>query len=382
MNSRLLILIIFLLKSYIGTAQNSMSEADSIITGDAVSNSIKAKLSSPYSAGSLSNFFSNISVSSFFKEGVNGKIELQGKFGSRWSGGVSIDQKIGQSAEVATPLSLSGISPGTTVEFNLQNMFWHPSFNRTDNQVQKLNDVAVAYAKRNNIEDPHTVGLREINLNGTEEEKKQALAAFNTVSGSNPVFINAKVGFTKTSFSYTTDSFTLESNSAAFITPTFTLSLIKTLGNSFNVTGYIALSYNYSESYIPGDDITFSIPFGTTSNYYLNTLTFGKPEKATSNNITAEYRRNIGIGNPKGKFSSLAISPSVVLGIDSKMLGIILPVYFIKGADDNGKLLDGLQGGVRFGYITSTRSGEVSSFKDGFTAQLIISAPLNFLNNL
>jgi hypothetical protein len=57
-------------------------------------------------------------------------------------------------------------------------------------------------------------------------------------------------------------------------------------------------------------------------------------------------------------------------------------VYLIRGADEKGKLLEGLQGGVRFGYITNTRSGQWASFKDAFIAQLIISQPLNFLDRL
>jgi hypothetical protein len=377
MKCRILLVIIFIGNSFITLAQDSLSDA---ITKQAAENSIKSKLTSPFGAAALSNFVSNISVSSFFKEGVNGKIELRGKFKAGWTGGLSIDQKIGKTSEEAAPLSLTGISPGTTVQLNLQKMCWHPSFDMSDDEVRKLNSAEEAYAKRNNIDDAHTVGLRDISINGNEMEKKMALDAFNTIHFREPFFVNAATGFTKTSFLYTTDSVNLIQVSDAYVTPTFTISVIKALGSGFKVAGYIAISYNYSEIYTAADNITFNIPFGTTSNYYSNTLAFGTPRKQTINTLIGEYRQNIFIKN--GNVSNIAISPSINWNIDGKMLGAFLPVYFIRGADEKGKLLDGLQGGMRFGYITSTEKGNATNFSKGFTAQLIISAPLDFLNNL
>jgi len=379
MKCRILIVIIFIGNSFITLAQDSSLNG---ITKQAAENSIKSKLASPFGAAALSNFISNISVSSVLKEGVNGKIELRGKFKAGWIGGLSIDQKIGKIGEEAAPLSITGISPGTTVQLNLQKMFWHPSFRMSDAQVAKLNSAEEAYAKRNNIDDFLTVGLRDISINGLEIEKKMALDAFNTIHFREPVFVNAAIGFTKTSFSYTTDSVNLTQVNNAYVTPTFTISVIKALGSGFKVGGYFAISYNYSESYTAADDITFNIPFGTTSNYYSNTLAFGKPGKQTINTLIVEYRQNIFIKNGNRSVSNIAISPSVNWNIDGKMMGAFLPVYFIRGADDRGKLLDGLQGGMRFGYISSTEKGNAASFSKGFTAQLIISAPLDFLNSL
>jgi hypothetical protein len=383
MKSNLLILIIFFISVNWAAAQTSLNKSDSIVADKAAFSNLKGKLSSPFGASILPNLFSNISVSSLFKEGVNGKIELQGKLGSRISGGLSIDQKIGKSDKVATPLDLSGISPGTTVEFNLQKIFWHPAFSLSNKEIRDLNDVERKFADRNTDTskgrkvDWRTVGLRDLSVNGTNEEKELATKAINSVSFKTPWFFNLRAGFTKTSFSYSIDSVSLEENKEAFITPTFAASVIKALGSGFNVTGFIAVSYNYSESYQPGDDVTFSIPFGTTRNYYTNTLAFGKPSKKTSHNVVGEFRRNIFTAN-----SNIAVSPSATFAINSKKLSVFLPIYFIKGADEKGKVIDGLQGGVRVGYITSTEAGKGSSFKDGFLAQLIISEPLDFLSKL
>lgn len=336
------------------------------------------KLSSPFGAGALSNFVSNISVTSFFKEGVNGKIELQGKFTDRLNAGLSVDQKIGKSTTEATPLDLTGISPGTTVKFNVQKMFWKPFGydNLSNSEIESIFEtVTKKYASRKE-KDFRTVGLKQIADSGTIEEKLQAQEAIEKFGAAikTPVFINFEMGFTKTSFSYATDSVSLAEIKESFMTPTVSLSFVKALSNKLKITGYVALSYNYSESYTAADDVTFTIPFGTTSNYYTNTVAFGKPTKKTNHNIIAEYRNNIfSRGN-----NCLALSPSATWSISNKKLSIVVPVYFIKGADENGKLTNTLQGGIRFGYVTSTESGKVSNFKKGFIAQLIISKPLDF----
>jgi hypothetical protein len=383
MTRTILIIVILITNGSISFAQNPLRAEDNSIRKQAAVNNIKSKLSSPFGTAALSNFISNISLSSFLQEGVNGKIELHGKFKYGWTGGLSIDQKISKVDKEASPFSLTGISPGTTVQVNLQKMLWKPTFDDlSDAQIKKINDAETEYAKRNKIADARMVGLREISINGTEKEKRMALEAFNAASFKEPFFVNAKFGFTKTSFTYTTDSVNLTQASDAYITPTFSFSLVKAIGSGFNVSGYFAVSYSYSENYKAADALTFNIPFGTTPNYYSNTLAFGKPAKQISNLLTAEFRKNIFINNGNRNPSNIAISPAVNVDMNNKMLGLFLPVYFIRGADEKGKLLDGLQGGVRFGYLTSTESGQFRSFNKGFIAQLIISAPLDFLDIL
>lgn len=377
MTLKIFLSAIFIAHVFIASAQNTLSAPDDSIRQEAASNAVKSKLSSPFGAAALANFVSGIHVSSFFKAGVNGKIELHRQFKAGWTGGLSLDQKIGATDAEALPLSITGISPGTTVQFNLQKMVWHPSFRMlSDDQIQALNDVETAYAKRNNIADPRTVGLREIRNNGTDAEKKMALDAFNT-GFKEPFFVNAKVGFTKTSFTYTKDSINLSPLTETYVSPTFTVSLIKVLGSGFHVSGYFALSYNYSINYIAATATTFSIPFGNTRNYYSSTISLGKPAKQMDNTITAEFRKNIFFKNGNKNESNIAISPSVNYCIDSKLAGIFLPVYFVRGADASGKLLDALQGGMRFGYVTNTLSGKFASFNEGFIAQLVVSAPLD-----
>ena len=94
-----------------------------------------------------------------------------------------------------------------------------------------------------------------------------------------PFFVNAKVGFTKTSYTYSKDSVNIIPLTESYVTPKFTFSLIKVLSCGFNVWGYFALSYNYSVNYIAATATSFTIPFGNTRNYYSSIVSLRKPAK-------------------------------------------------------------------------------------------------------
>jgi hypothetical protein len=124
------------------------------------------------------------------------------------------------------------------------------------------------------------------------------------------------------------------------------------------------------------------IPIGNISNYYSTSVSVGKPAKQIDNTITAEFRKNIFLKTGNKDASNIAISPSVNYCVDSKLAAFFLPLYFIRGKDANGKLLDGLQGGMRLGYVINTLAGNFVSFNKGFNAQLVVSAPFDFLGVL
>jgi hypothetical protein len=147
-------------------------------------------------------------------------------------------------------------------------------------------------------------------------------------------------------------------------------------GLPFSVTSLLSLSYSYSVGYEAGDEFTFNSPFGTSTNQVSKTISFGKPTRKEDNNLNVEYRKNI----IKANSVSLGIAPSISYGLTSNKLATVLPVYFINSKDANGKPT-GLQGGIRFGYSTSIEKNKATSFKDGFAAQLIVTAPFNVFEN-
>lgn len=387
---KLILIIALLFPLMVTRAQETEQEAEQARTarmqGEIYDSQHKLRQSfqkssyTPFGGGSISNLVSNISLSSTLNNGQNGKAEL--KYTKNWwTGGISVDQKIGKNDNEATPFDLDGLSPGTTVEFNLQKMFWNPvltsrSFDAFQNAKRDYVEYMEGRERKNHV-DPRTITLQRIVDSGTDEQREM----LRHITLKQPVFVNIKYAFTKTEFAYTTDSVTLSKTTKDYLTPSFSLVVGLPIRRNGSVNSMVALTYNYSMSYKKADDLTFSVPFGSTNNYTSQTIAFGAPKQKTDNKINVEWRTNLGIKTTDEKTFSLGVAPSTTFGIDSKKVAFYLPVYFINGVTNEGKP-KGLQGGVKFGYVTSMEAGKVSSFKEGFSTQLVISAPFDVFGSL
>jgi hypothetical protein len=307
----------------------------------------------------FSNFVSNISVSSTFNKGENGKAELKYTTNNWWTSGITLEQKLGKTDKEAALLDLfDGVSSGTSLNFNLQKLFWNPLLNTTE--FNKFNLAANSYAARLGV--PRgTVTYNQILQNGTFAERNSLYS----IKLKNPVFFNLKAGFTKTNFDYTTDSFSLKKIERNYLTPNVSFFL-----------GFPLSIKSYSENYQAADELSFTVPFGTSNNSVSENLSFGVPKKQIDNKLYAEWRMSIG---NVGSTSSFSIGPSITWGLTSKKVGLFFPIYFIDGKDNNGNV-SGLQGGFRLRYIASTESA--TTFKEGFGAQLFVTAPFNIFANL
>lgn len=326
-----------------------------------------------FGSGSISNFISNVSLSSTFNQGQNGKLEL--KYNKKWvTVGISVDQKIGKRTQAATPFDLNGISPGTTVEFNLQKMFWDPVVRTW--AFNLFQEAKKTYAARKNITDTRGITVMDIKKDGSAIEKRAVKNIFKM-----PVFFNVRYSFTKSEFTYVKDSAGLKELNEAFITPAFTFSAGFPVGASFSFNSFVAFSYNYSINYTASDELTILSPFGSSGNFVSQTVTFGAPFKRTDNRLSAEWRVNVGIKETGEKTLSIGLAPSATLGLTSDRLAVILPIYFINGVTSEGKP-SGLQSGVKLGYLTSLKPGLSNSFKEGFGAQIIITVPFEVLGKL
>lgn len=324
----------------------------------------------PFGGAALSNFVSNISVTSVFNEGVNGKVELKYKTKSSLVFGLYADQKVGAGDKQASFVDFTkGISPGTTIGFNFQKIRWAPKpFSPTERT--DLEALFADYARTHpEVTDPRNVGMLDVATHGTEAQK-QRLAQVGYKNDA-PVFFNFGISFTKSNFSYSTDSVKLNRIDANYLTPNIKLSV----GFPFkDLTGYFGINYAYSSSYKAADDVGFVSPFGTTANFITQTLAFGKPTKQYDHKISLEARKSFGGENP-----AVAIDPTLIYGFKSKKLALSLPVYFIKARDDNGNPI-GLQGGINIGYVTPTSS--LASFKSGSSFQLILTVPFDIFGGL
>lgn len=327
-----------------------------------LSTAVGAANFTPNGNGAISNIISNFNLSSTLEEGVNGKIDL--KYSKNYfTYGISLAQKLSEGDKKATLYDFNkGLSPGTTLGANIQYMLWKNKkslayqdvFLNVKSRIAKYQGIAAAGMTLDTV------------LKYATPEEQLKLAG----SDKSPVFFNLTVSFTKTQFSYTTDSVNLSPIDENKITPNINFAV----GVPFSFKSYLAVTYSYSETYDEGSSINFIRPFGTTDNSYTQTLTFGAPSHVIDHKITAEYRRNF------DRIKNLAIAPSIIYGIKSERLAFTLPVYFIKGITKE-KEAKGLQGGLSFGYVTGTKTKWVK-FKDGFGAQLILTAPFSVFTDM
>ncbi|HTF17808.1 MAG TPA: hypothetical protein VK658_07035 [Chryseolinea sp.] len=323
----------------------------------------------PYGNSGVSNIISNLSLSSTFNAGQNAKAELKYTTEKWETYGLTVDQKINEGTKKATPLDLlNGIASGTKIGINFQKMYWDPQLSL--NKAQLFDRAADSYSSRTNV-DRGTVTRNEILKNGTDEEKR-FLKGFATKS---PIFFNIQGFLEQTSFSFSTDSISLSEQNVNYMTPSASASV---MFPSIAKSSMWVLSYSYAENYAEGSAVSFSSPFGSTSNYVNKDITFGRPVKSYNHKATIEYRKGF-LSNDQ---LSVVINPALSWGSVNNLISLTLPIYFIQAANTDENVR-GLQGGFTVGYSGfNTDSKKFTSFSDGFGAQLFITAPFNIFGDL
>jgi hypothetical protein len=329
-----------------------------------------AKLAfTPLGNNGMSNILSNFSLSSAFNSGTNAKAEL--KYTNNWTTfGLTVDQKISQGSTQATPLDLlNGISSGTKIGINFQKMFLNSLLSGKVQPYQNLAEEA--YKKRNNIINNEKIEDSEIKKKGNYSERQLLKGGYKT----SPVFYNIQFYLEKTSFTYTTDSINLNEINPNYITPSASVSLM--FPNFLKRQSWV-LSYSYSENYNMSDEVSFSVPFGTTRNYAVKNISFGAPSKNYNHKATIEFRKGI-MNEDK---LTVAINPALSWGSINHKLNLTMPIYLIQGVDSDGKP-KGLQGGITIGYTgLETSNWKWTEFSEGFGAQLFITAPFDIFGEL
>lgn len=326
---------------------------------------IRKSAFTPFGNTGVLNRVSNIALSSALNDGQNAKIELNYNFDLNWTGGLSVDQKIGKDAEKATFYDFKeGLSAGTTLKFSVQKMLWNHQLSTSE--FKRFDEVANQYAKDKGA-DRRTLTYNDIKDHGTDEQKE----SLKHVKLRLPLFINLQVAFTKTSFAYATDSVSLNKITADRITPT----VIFWVGKVLSVNSYLTFNYTFARNYNQADESTFNVPFGTTKNTLSEKIIFGQPEVKSDHKFTVEFRKAFG----DFKAPDFAIDPSVTYGVRSNKIAVAIPLYFIGGATENDKPT-GLQAGISLGYVS--KLDHIVPFKTGFGAQLIITTPFKVFGNL
>lgn len=326
---------------------------------------VKSTLYSSNGRSTILNPVSNFSISSQFEKGTSGKVDLKLPFDkNEWTQlNLSAEQKITSGSTEATPFNLEGISPNSTISIGLQSMLWRPK--PTSRAFKEYyQEIGLDFLKRNHR--PET----DINNLMKGEFDAEALNKLGRQTIRQPLFFNIKASFSKSNFKYSTDSITFKGISENKLNTSLSASIIKFLCTN-SLQQILSLNFKYEDYYTSGDSKDFLMQFGTTANYVSNNVVFGPPKHSFDKLISLEYK--MGKINESNIFL-FGLAPSATYSIQEKNLAFQMPFYFLPTKDEKGNLKS-LNGGISFGYLTSTKNGKWTAFKDGFAFELFIGLP-------
>ncbi len=276
-------------------------------------------------------------------------------------------QALTEGSSEVTPFNLEGISNGTAVKLGFTHFFWKPQMSTV--QRRNFEDVRKKHFEDSGKADDPLITYDSLYTLLTDIEKNR-LAKSKVFS--HPLLFNVLYRLEKNSFEFVTDSAALVADQQSQYAHTFTAGLTYFFRTAGKTQQLLNFSASVSSNYNPGKKISLIVPFGTTRNYFSEDIILGAPKRQTDEILAAEYR--IGINNDNQE-STFALGAAIDYSIQKKLLAFQLPIYFLRGNKEDK--ITGLQGGIRLGYLTSTKSGEFNSFKNGFSAELVITEPFD-----
>lgn len=276
-------------------------------------------------------------------------------------------QALTEGSTEVTPFNLQGISNGTAIKLGFTHFFWRPQMSTA--QRRNFEDVRKKhFADTGKADDPLiTYDSLYTLLNDFEKNKLAESKVF-----SHPLLFNLLYQVEKNSFEFVTDSAALLANQQSQYAHTFTAGLTYFFRTAGKTQQLFNFSASLSSNYNPGEKISLIVPFGTTRNYFSEEIILGSPKRETDEILALEYRLGINNSNQENTF---ALGAAINYSIQKKLLAFQLPVYFLRGNKEDK--ITGLQGGIRLGYLTSTATQKFNSFKNGFSAELVITEPFD-----
>ena len=253
------------------------------------------------------------------------------------------------------------------------------SFNHTDATVQfgatSMHGFTYNLSLKQTVTGADSVAV-PLNLTGITSGSILKFSLQNTLhngKGRAIVFYNVTATYNPKSYSYATDSFSLTEVQTNKDNYSFDGTLGAVINNrNGNFTNLFSANIAYSDVYKSAGNMSFSVPFGTSGNYYnVNDLAFGAPKETTSWVGTFEWKGGISNGIANSYKFGWALDYSTDF---SGRYSIKLPIYFING---NEEKTTGLDGGIRLGYTNNTKDG-----KEMKSMEIFITTPFQILNNL
>lgn len=266
-----------------------------------------------------------------------------------------------------TPFNLEGVSNGTAIKLGFTHFFWRPQMNMV--QRRNFEDVRKKHFEDSGQPDDPLITYDSLYtlLNDYEKNKIAESKVF-----SHPLLFNVLYKLEKNSFDFVTDSAALIANQQSQYAHAFTAGLTYFLKTAGKTQQLLNFSASMSSNYNPGSKISLIVPFGTTRNYFSEEINLGSPKRQTDEILSLEYRLGLNNDNQENTF---ALGAAINYSIQKKLMAFQLPIYFLRGNKEDK--ITGLQGGIRLGYLTSAATGKFNSFKNGFSAELVITEPFD-----
>ncbi len=185
--------------------------------------------------------------------------------------------------------------------------------------------------------------------------------------------VNASASISKAGFDYIKDSFSINPVlDETHINKSYKLVIGRILNaESSDNMSVLALSCVYSKTFEDGSEpVDYNFPIGNLGASYSKKVSIGTPSLKGNTRLALEWRKKVS--------AHVAFSPSVSYQFTKKSLAAVLPVYIFQFKKD-GKIA-GLQGGLKLGYITQTNESKLTSFSKGFSAGVFIAAPFDLFS--
>jgi hypothetical protein len=328
--------------------KTGFSQVIIVQANDAQKSQIPTKtIQSSNNSGFLSyNSFTKLTATN---DGISAQGNINYSIKPSFSLNLDISTPVTSKTQMVKPLSLSGLSNGSSINFGTQFIKWGSGFE---------------YSQTNYNSAITAVGGDPANFNydNLTPDQQKIFDRVANISWGKAYFLGAKLGFEQQSFKYTTDfiTFTEQEQSELTFKASVQVGILKE-------SGIFALNFTYKEGYQTQDPVKYYIPFGAPGTLIEKNLIPGAPKHYNSEKLRVEF---LSSGH---KQNSLRLNPNLNIEFSQKLLSFELPVYFLTSDQNKANF----NGGVYAGYVSDSNF-KLNSNKNNFGFGVFIGA--NFTN--
>lgn len=250
-----------------------------------------------------------------------------------WNWSLKASTPISQKGQRVKPLTLGGLSNGSTLDLGVQKIFWAVD----DLKWNPKSFAAARKAIGKDTGDFKTKGLTEL-----EKAKFYEIADINWGTA---IFVGLEGGLEQQDFKYVTNQTTFANEE----TDKTALNISASFG-VLSEWGIVAAKFTHKSGYQADDPIKYYIPVNSTGVQIEKELSPSAPQHQNSEKLRIEF---LSIGKPKikddeVKRSPFRINPNLNFEFNQKLFSFEFPVYFL--TSDNERT--NFNGGIYAGYVS------------------------------